>query len=437
MRYSYVFTAFAIALPMALYLVLGPSRVVRAGSAEPVVRLDDLVSELLKANPEIRAARADWEAAMQRPLQEGTLPNPVVGGRWKNVGFDELSQGLDPRSDLQIYFSQEVPFPGKLGLKEKASTERARAAGWRYDATVRKAVADLKEAYYDWFYTVKSIEITERNKALLQQFVDVARKKYEVGEGIQQDVVKAQVELSRFIEMLEVLRRQKAVVEAKIKSLLQRPPGEPLGVPDEVRQSPFALDFEELKRMLDDNAPRLKERERLIRSREDELKLARKQYLPDFILQGTYFNRNGGRDEFKDIWQLGVGLRVPLYFWRKERLGVSEASSRLTESMELYRAQREDLYYLLGKWYESLVTARRLVRLYGRGIIPQSKLSLDSAISGYEVGKVDFLTLIDNVITLFEFEREYWRQLTLYETSIARIEEIVGVELTETKEDKQ
>ena len=397
-----------------------------------VVKLDLLVEEAMNNNPEIKASKARWEAFSMRPSQEGSLPNPIIGGRIKNVSFSDITLGEDPRSDIQAFVAQEIPFPGKLSSKEKIAQKESESQRWLSDAISRKIIADLKETYFDWFFINKSIEITNRNKELLQKFTKIAEVKYEVGMGIQQDVLKAQVEVSGFIERLELLAKRKEIVETKIKRILNRPLDSPLGEPEEITKSELTTTLAEITDATSEHAPLLKSSSEIVDSREESLKLAKKQYLPDFILGATYFNRDWGNGDLDDIWQVSLGLRVPLYYWRKEKFGVREAALDVSQARENYESTKNNLLFQVKDNYITATTAEKLVELYQTGIIPQSTLSLESAISGYQVGNIDFLTLLNNLITLFNFELEYYKQLTEYQKALARIEEIAAIELIGT-----
>ncbi len=397
-----------------------------------IIKLDSLVEEATNNNPLIKASKAKWEASTMRPSQEGSLPNPIIGGRIKNVSFSDITLGEDPRSDIQAFVSQEIPFPGKLSSKEEIAVQESESQRWLSDAISRKVIADLKEAYFDWFFINKSIEITNRNKKLLQKFTKIAEVKYEVGMGIQQDVLKAQVEVSGFIERLELLAKRKEIVETKIKRILNRPLDSPLGEPEEITKSELTTTLAEITDATSEHAPLLKSSSEIVDSREESLKLAKKQYLPDFILGATYFNRDGGNGDLDDIWEVSLGLRVPLYYWRKEKFGVREASLDVSQARENYESTKNDLLFQIKDNYITATTAEKLVELYQTGIIPQSTLSLESAISGYQVGNIDFLTLLNNLITLFNFELEYYQQLTEYQKALARIEEIAAIVLIGT-----
>ncbi len=248
--------------------------------------------------------------------------------------------------------------------------------------------------------------------------------------GIQQDVIRAQVEVSGFIERLELLNQKKEIIEARIKKILNRSQRSPLNRPDELTKPEVIFTLEEITEAASVYSPDLKSSQDLIESRKEALKLAEKEYLPDFILGATYFNRDGGRGDLDDIWEVSLGLRVPLYFWRKERFGVQEAALDVSEANENYEALKNDVLFIIKDSFISASTAEKLTDLYKEGIIPQSTLSLESALSAYQVGEVDFLTLLNNLVTLFNFELEYFEQLTALNTSIARIEEVSGLDLT-------
>lgn len=404
--------------------------------AEEIETLDSLVNEARQNNPDIKAANAMWQASAKRPSQEGTLPDPMIGVDWQNVTFDSITLDEAENSMLRFSFEQEIPFPGKLSLKKKIAARDSEAEEKSYRATERRVIADLKVAYYDWYLAGKAIEITERNQELLRKFTKIVEVKYEVGKGIQQDVLRAQVENSKFIEQLEMLRQKKEIIEAKIKSLLNRPQDSPLGSPGDIEKTPLTLTSDEVSVLTRDNAPLLAMKERQIAREEEALKLAQKELYPDFVVEASpgIMGREGNGVD--GIWGVSLGLRVPLYFWSKQKPGIEEAALELKGAQEEYSSVNQGLSFNVKENYLNARTAEKLMGLYQKGIIPQTRLSLESAISGYQVGTVDFLTLLDNLVTLFSFELEYHKQLAEYEKAVARIEEFSGVELTHESDRK-
>ena len=410
-----------------LFVVLLSTQVLLA---EESGTLDSFVQEALQNNPEIKAAKARWGASTKRPSQEGTLPDPMIGVDWQNVSFDSITLDDDPDSMLRFSFEQDIPFPGKLSLKKKIAARDSEAEEKSYRATERRVIADLKASYYDWYLAAKAIEITERNQELLRKFTKIAEVKYEVGKGIQQDVLRAQVENSKFIEQLEVLKQKDEIIEAKIKSIVNRPQDSRLGSPEDIEKTPLTLTSDEVSKLAKENAPMLAMKERQIAREEEALNLAQKELYPDFVIEASpgIMGREGNGVE--GVWEVSLGLKVPLYFWSKQKPGIEEAALELKGAQEEYSSTNQELNFNVKESYLNARTAEKLMNLYQKGIIPQSRLSLESAISGYQVGAVDFLTLLDNLVTLFSFELEYHNQLTEYQKALARIEELSGVDLT-------
>ncbi|NIS07765.1 MAG: TolC family protein [Candidatus Dadabacteria bacterium] len=396
--------------------------------AKESLSLDSAIRQALDNNPEIKAAQAIFLASAKRPTQVSSLPNPTIGLRFKNVSFSEITLGEDPRTDVQAYFIQDIPFPTKLSSKRKIAEQISESQKWKAESVTRKVIAELKKEYYNWYLINKSLDITKRNKELLEQFVKTAEIKYEVGKGIQQDVIKAQVELSSFIHTVEHLKMKKEITEARIRKILNLSQHVDIGSPEKIEKTDINITMDKLSEMTKNQSPQLLEELQLVESSQEQLQLAKKQYLPDFVIQGTYYNRDGGTDNFEDLWQVGLGLKVPLYFWRKEKPAIQEAHLNLQASKDRYDDSTAEILFEIKDKYISANTADRLMGLYKDGIIPQSQISLESAISGYQVGDVDFLTLLNNLITLFNFEIEYYKQLAEHEISVAMLEQISGVD---------
>jgi outer membrane protein TolC len=393
---------------------------------EDFLDLRAMINEVLERNPEILRAKNEWSSANSVPSQAGSLPDPTLMLGLRNVGFNELTLGDEMMSMATISFGQAIPFPGKLGAKEEIARLDADRVGERYKATVLNIISQVKVAFFDYYFIEKSIETVKKSKELLEEFAMTAQVRYEVGEGIQQDVLKAQVEVSRLMERLKLMEQEREEIVARINRLLNRPVGTVLPPPSDFERSPFDYDLEELYEMALSQSPELKAEERRVERDRTALSLAKKEYLPDFAVSAGIANRGS----LEDIWEVRLGIEVPFYFWKKQRYGVREASYDLEASRDNHQAVREQVLYRIKSLYEVTETSKELVTLYEDGIIPQATLSLESAIAGYSVGKVDFLTLLDNLISLLEDDIKYTRELTRFEKNLSRLELAVGVQIT-------
>ena len=392
------------------------------------VSLQALVAEALEQNPEIKAMRRGFDMMRARVPQAKALPEPMLSyGYAGNAAFVppfDIQKG-DPASARMLSFTQEVPYPGKLTIKGKMANVEAEAEWWNYEQVRLNVVAEVKDAYYDLFYLHKAIETVTKNRELVEKFARIAEAGYSVGKGVQQDVLKAQVEISKLTDQLTVLEQRKQTAEARINSLLYREPETPVGRPEEIRPREFTHSLAELNEVALTNYPALKAQRRKIDREQYGVELARKDFYPDFTVGLTYFNRPG----MPEMYGVNVGVKIPLYFWQKQRPALTEATASARAERERLENATSLLFFRIKDRYLAVTTAQRLLKLYGATIIPQSSLSLESAIAGYEVGKVDFLTLLDNLMTLLNYELGYYEQLSNQEKAIAALEPFVGVNL--------
>jgi outer membrane protein TolC len=389
-----------------------------------VIEIEQLVKELIANNPTIRAAQYRLDAATKRPSQVSTLPEPKVSFTNFGVGHP-FSQLRDSNfAYAGVGFSQEIPYPGKLALAGEEARKEAQAEREMYSALVLDATAQLKVAYYEWFGIVKAIEVTEKNRELLQRLEQIARARYTVGRGIQQDVLKAQVEESSLAQQLELLAQRKGTLEARIQALLNSE--RPLGRPSDVRLSPLAIGLEQILAALDEQSPRLRNKQAMLDSRSVAIERSKKEYRPDFAVSFQY-QKTGA--PFPDYYMAVAEVKIPLYFWRKQRLGVEESVARFREAREDFFSERQELVFQVKDLYLTATTSERLLALYRDGIIPQSSLSLESALAGYETGSVDFLTLTNNFMSVLTYEMKYYEELAKHNQALARLEAITGMSL--------
>ncbi|MBI3939419.1 MAG: TolC family protein, partial [Acidobacteria bacterium] len=377
-------------------------------------------------NPLLQSARRGVDAKKSLVAPATTLPEPTVSFQTMGNFFPPTLQGGDPSSGRNFIFTQEIPFPGKLRLQGRVALSEADAEWWSYEQLRRQMVSEIKVAYYEHWLITKSQEIVGKDKDLLEKFAQIADAKYRVGEGIQQDVVKAQVEVSKLLDRSVILQQREGVSQAQINSLLYRRPESPLGRLADITESAFGLSLEELYRLAVANSPMLKMQERMIDRSEYGVQLARKNFYPDFEVGFNYINRTAN----PEMYGLMVAAKIPLYFWRKQSPELDSAAATLSGARKKYDWLHARLYFELKDLYLSATTSRKLLELYGKGIIPQSTVSLESATSGYQVGRVDFLTLIENLVTLLDYELKYYEVLADYQKALARLEAMVGVELT-------
>jgi outer membrane protein TolC len=413
---------------LASSAALVPSLLGAAREEEPPVALSSLIEEALAKNPEIQAASREVGKRKARVPQRGALPDPMLSYGVMNEGrpvpFETLGEA--GFSEVYVGIAQDLPYPGKRGLREEVAREEARAAEWAVESARRRVVSQVKQAYYDLYAVDAALEIVERNRELLENLERVASTLYTVGQTVQQHVLDAQVEISRLEERWSVLRQKRSTVEALLDSLLYRESANPYGRAEPLRPAPLVQDMEELWRMAEEASPALLEQTQRVAASERGLALAQKELLPDLGVNFVYHNR-GGLDPY---YTFGGTLSLPLYAGGKQRKAIEEASEGLVESRHTFDAARARVRYEVTDAYLRAKTAERLLSLYEEGILRQARLSLDSATAQYQVGRVDFLTLLNAWMRLLDHDLTYHEQIAEHEKALARLESHVGVQLT-------
>lgn len=412
-------------LPLAL--VIGSGGLLYAQSDR--TDLGDLLAEALRSSPEIAAAQKRYEASRQRPSQASSLPDPMFSPGYNSNGapWPGARLGTEPTSNIGVMLSQEIPFPGKRKLAGDMAVKEAEAEWQQYQQVQLNVVARLKQAYYRRSFAFAAVDVIDRNLELLRKFLRITEARYSVGKAAQQDVFKAQTQISILETKRVQLEREKRAREAEIVSLVNRPPGSLVGRPTEMRPIPVPVKLEELYAAARENSPMLRRDEKMIQRAEVAVNIARKEYYPDFTLNGGYYNM--GR--MPDMYMFRADFKIPLYFFRKQRAAVTEQSQTLVQSRRAYEATNQSLHFRIQDDYLMAQTSEQLVRLYGQTVIPQASLALEAALSSYETGAVDFLSVLMNYITIVEYQMNYYEELQNFYLALARLEEMTARPLTQ------
>jgi outer membrane protein TolC len=411
---------------MRIWLALALSTA--AFAAEGPLRLADLAREALRNNPEILAAQKRYEAARQRPTQEASLPDPMISLGYASVGSPRPVAGLgtDVLANVGVMVSQEFPFPGKLKLKGEMAQREADAEFQQYQAASLSVVSRLKQAYYRLWFTYAATDVLARNRDVFAKMLKVAEIRYSAGKVPQQDVLRSQTELSILETRLVKLEQERAALAAQINALLNRKTGAPLGRPEEVTAAPFSVTVDKLLDSARANAPMLRRERSMVQRSELAVNMARKEYYPDFGITAGYFNMGS----MPPMYEFRGEFKVPLYFWRKQRAGVAEQSSRLVEARRNYESAGENLEARIREDYSMAQASARLMELYRKTVVPQASLTLESALNTYQTGANDLTTVLASASTILEYEMSYYDELRDYSLALARLEEMTAVPLT-------
>jgi len=401
-----------------------------AGDAGPAENLSHLVSTALADNPELKASQARWEVFRSRIDQARSLEDPMLMLKIQNglVG-SPLNFRKDSMTQRVIGVSQQLPFWGKRALKGEVAEKEAESYRWTLEERRLELVRMVKETYYQIYYVDRSLAIVDRNIRIFDDFITLAQTRYAVGQGVQQDVFKAQVERSKKLDMRITLEQQRTSLEASLNALLNRPAGTPVGRIADVEIEPIPMTAGQLAALADDNRPLLKSSRALVEKARAGLKLAKKEYLPDFNVAFEYMQRDPAMgSDGADMYSLGVTFNLPVQRSRREA-AIAESNAEARMAAEELNSLKNTIQAGISDLLAQMDRRRKLADLYRTGIIPQARQSLESAVIGYRVNKVDFLSLLDSRVTLFQYEREYYDSVADYQIKKAQLEALVGKEL--------
>jgi cobalt-zinc-cadmium efflux system outer membrane protein len=396
--------------------------VVLPAGAQP---LASLVDEALHNNREILAAQKKYEAARQRPGPASSLPDPSLsvgyasnGGPWPLAGI-----GREPTSNAGVVISQEVPFPGKRKLRGEIAQKEADAEFEAYLSVRLSVISRLKQAYHELHHADVAITYVKRYQDLLRNILSVSEARYSVGRAPQQDVFKAQTQFSIFQARLLQYEQERATKEIEMNALLNRAPGGRIEMAEEMAPGDLPP-LDEMLAHARTEAPMLAREQRNVERNELASNLARKGYYPDYTVSGGYFNQGS----MPPMWQFRVDFRIPAYFWRKQRSEVNQQSFAISEARHNYEAADLSIQSRIRSDYTIAQTARTLLDLYQKSVVPEAQLALESSLASYETGSVDFLSVFSNFMSVVDYELMYHEQIMQFHVAMARLEEMTGKE---------
>jgi outer membrane protein TolC len=396
----------------------------------PAEELSRLVATAVANNPELRSSQARWQMFRNRIAQARSLDDPMLMLKIQSgLVNSPLNFRRDGMTQKVIGLSQQIPFWGKRAIKEEMAAKDAESYRWQAEERRLELVRMVKETYYRIYFVDRSLEVVAKNIRILDDFVVLTETKYSVGQGMQQDVFKSQVERSKMLDMQISLEQERKSLEATLNALLFRPQDSTLGRIPDFEIKPQLLLAGELREKAFEKRPLLKSLQAQIEKGAAGHRLARKEFYPDFNVSLEYMQREPAMEsDGADMYSLGVTFNLPLQRERRHAM-LAESNSEVGMATEELNGLKNTIDSAISDLLAKLEKREKLVQLYKSGIIPQAGQSLESATIGYRVNKVDFLSLLDSRVTLFNNERELYESQAEYMMTLAQLEAVVGVEL--------
>ncbi len=394
------------------------------GRSPDTLRVAEAIALAKQANPMLQAAWLRADAAAARVPQAGALPDPQLSFGLMNRPLDGF--GADERMTMNnVQLSQMFPWPGKLGFSERRASHLARAGGFDAEEIERQLLAQVKSVYYQLAYMDRALGIMGATRDLLRDFLQVSSAMYAVGTGLQQDVLQAQVAVAQMTEDITVMEQDRVAMAARLNALLGREATEPVGaleLPPAAGEAPAVEDLMEVAVL---ERPALRAARERVLAADAGYRAARRELYPDFMIGLGY----GQRPQFDDMLSVMVGISLPLWAGSRQlplrremqAMKVMEEASE----MDLYN----ETYAQLAELRAQAERARSLSQLYATSVIPQARAAVESALSAYRVGRIDYTTLVMNEMTVNRYEIDSVRLAAEYHRAVAGLEALVGATL--------
>jgi len=392
--------------------------------------LSELIEEALSQNPQIKAARKEWEASLQVIPQAKSLPDPMLN-------YSYFGQSVETRLGPQknkFSLSQKFPFFGKLSIRGKIARKGASVLEEQYMAVKLNIVLKVKNTFFSLFWLDRAIRIAQEEKEVLERLTKIAEKKYETGEANQQDVLKAQLEISKVLDKILILNQRRRAITAELNALLNRRPDSFVGEVEEFEVPELRFELEKLYEWAREMRPELRKAQHFIEKNEESLKLAKKNYFPDFRLMFDYIDIGGGTTtnikDGRNSWMASVGINIPI--WRKRlHAAEAEAATKLKASQDSYKNVQNETLSRVNELFFEVETVSEQVNLYKYSLLPLAEQSLKASEVGYLTGKVDFLNLLDAERMVLLIRIGYFKTIADLGKSLAQLERVIGKDLTE------
>lgn len=399
------------------------------GQGDSVLLLQEARARGVANNPGLAMMRERYEALTHIAPQVSSLPDPVVSLNAMNLPWDNFDLNQEPMTQIQLGISQVFPFPGKRSLNEDIAVFEAEAAAYSVEEMRLNLDMNITETWWDIFYLDRAIETVHNNQSVLRQLVEVANVKYEVGEGLQQDVLLAQLELSKLLDtelQLSAIREQHTI---RLNVLMAAAPEAPVALPSTMPPpagviAPVAF----LYSRAEDVRPLLQREQATVEASASRLALAEKAYYPDFKVGVAYGNRERNElgESRQDFVSVMLSVNIPLYAGSRQSQSVQQQRRELSRSRYSLIDQKNLVFSSIAAAATDYRKASEQMLLYDTGIVPQARQTMASMLAGYRVNQVDFLSLARSQNTLFNSELLYWKAFAEAHQSIARLTAAVG-----------
>jgi outer membrane protein TolC len=395
----------------------------------PALTLAEIEQMALTDNPEIRVAARRLAVAEAHVPLAGALDDPMFGYRGWGA---PLSQPWNYNAAQNMFMvSQTFPGFGKRGLRTDIARTDVAETKAALENTRRDVRVQVRKAFYDLLRAHDELRIHDEHVAIARQAVNAARIRYTVGKEPQQDILKAQVALTRLAEHLIHFEQDADVACARLNTLLGRDPAIPINVRGDYGIPAQLPGTETLEKLALASRPDLAQAQAALEKSQQEQDLASKAYTPDFTVAGGYMLMPSTTDR-RNRYMVEGSIDLPWLNHRKHDSEIAEARAKVSEQDAEFAALRNAAFGQIQEALAQVRAAKRLVGVYQSALQPQAEATLRSTVIAYENDHTDFLNLLDSQTTVVDIDLAYFQALADFETRFADLEFAVGTPINRT-----
>lgn len=396
----------------------------------PILTLDEIERMALIGNPEIRVAVRRLAVVQAHVPTAGALDDPSFMYRGWQV---PLRQPWNYNAAQNMFMlSQTLPGFGKRSLRTSVAQADVAEAKAALEATRLDVRIRVRKAFYDLLRAEDGLRIHDQHVDIARQAVEAARIKYTVGKVPQQDILKAQISVTRLAEHLIHFEQDVEIAQAHLDTLLGRDPHEPINVRGDYGTSITLPSLETLERTALQSRPDLIEAQAVAEKSRKEQALSRKAFHPDFTVSAGYMLMPGG-SEFRNNYMVEGSINLPWLNRRKHEAEIAESTAMVSEKDAEIDAMRNAAF---GQIQEALVqttSAQKLANIYATSLRPQAEATLHSTVIAYENDRTEFLDLLDSQMTVIDLDLAYFQALADFEARLAELELAIGKPVDEVQ----
>lgn len=388
--------------------------------------LHELVPEAEQKNPQIAASFHGWQASRNVPKQVSAFPETQVSVQQFSVGSPRPFAGYSNSDFAYIGFgaSQDIPYPGKRDLRARVAEHEADSMEAQTDSVRRMVVGNLKMVYFKLAYIQQTLGVLQKSDELLNQVQGASEARYRVGQGNQQDVLKAQLQHTKILQEIAHHHQEEGLLEAQIKQLLGRAQDSSDIVADTLIPRSLSFSAPELLRKASQQNPDVRSKQASIRQQETRVELAHKNFRPDFNVQYAYQHTNG---DTRDYYMATFGIRLPNRGRQKAELAEAQQNQERVRREADSESQR--VLSEVQQQYVRAKTSEDRLKIYSDGLIPQSEATFRAALSAYQSNRQDFESLLSSFLDVLNLDLEYRSELAEHESALAELERLTGVDV--------